>query len=54
VRIVGIASLAVGHRDYERAQKMLERIDPLRPDDLWAFVEPHSRARPRVDRAFLP
>jgi hypothetical protein len=37
--LVLMASLAVFEKDYERAQKMLDRIDALQPNDLWAFVD---------------
>jgi hypothetical protein len=37
--LVLMASLAVFEKDFERAQQMLDRIDALQPDDLWAFVD---------------
>ena len=34
-----MGSLAVDEKDYQRAQKMLDQVDSLQPDDLWAFVD---------------
>jgi hypothetical protein len=47
--LVLMASLAVDEKDYERAQKMLDRVDQLQPDDLWAYID-----RLRLEADLIP
>jgi len=37
--LVLMASLAVEDKDYEHAQKLLDQVDRLQPDDLWAYID---------------